>query len=91
MRNPFGIASHAMPIHVMAQAAGLRPGDFIHSFGVAHLHHPEQARLQLTREPRRLPKLRVHRAVRSRCDSAFRAIALGVRDPHPAIKAAAAV
>jgi thymidylate synthase len=77
----------------MAQAAGLQPGDFVHSFGDAdlHLNHLEQARHQLTREPRPLPKLRVHHAACSRGGSTFRDIAIETHDPHPAIKAPFAV
>jgi thymidylate synthase len=90
---PFNIASYALLTHMIAQGTGLQPGDFVHTLGDAHLYmnHLEQARLQLTREPRPLPKLRLNPAVRSVFDFAFDDIVIEDYNPHPVIKAPIAV
>ena len=78
---------------MVAQATGFQPGDFVHSFGDAHLYlnHIGQARLQLSREPRPLPRLRLDPAVRSLFDFTFDDIAVENYDPHPAVRAPVAV
>jgi thymidylate synthase len=90
---PFNIASYALLTHMMAQATGLSVGEFVHTLGDAHLYmnHEEQARLQLTREPRTLPTLRLNRDVRDVRAFQYEDIEVVGYDPHPAIKAPIAV
>jgi thymidylate synthase len=90
---PFNIASYALLTMMMARVAGLEPGEFIHTFGDAHLYlnHLEQADLQLTRTPRPLPRMQINPAVRSIFDFRFEDFGLTGYDPHPHIKAKVAV
>ena len=90
---PFNIASYSLLTLMVAQVCGLRPGSFVHTFGDLHLYsnHLEQARLQLSREPRPLPRLQINPAVRDIHDFKFEDFELTGYDPHPAIKAAIAV
>jgi len=90
---PFNIASYALLTHMVAQVCGLGVGDFVHTLGDAHLYnnHVEQARLQLTREPRQLPQLKLNPQVRSIFDFRYEDVAIEGYQPHPAIKADVAV
>lgn len=90
---PFNIASYALLTLMIAQVSELRPGEFIHTLGDAHLYsnHIEQAKLQLEREPRPLPQMRLDPSVKSLFDFRFEHFALEGYDPHPAIKAPVAV
>jgi thymidylate synthase len=90
---PFNIASYALLTHILAQVVGLKPGDFVHTLGDAHLYsnHFEQARLQLTRDPRALPRLVLNPEVATLEAFTFEDIAFEGYDPHPHIKAEVAV
>jgi thymidylate synthase len=90
---PFNIASYALLTAMMAQATGLAPGEFIHTLGDAHLYrnHFEQARTQLAREIRPLPKLTLDPSVKSVLDFRFNHVTIEGYDPHPHIRAEVAV
>jgi len=90
---PFNIASYALLTLMMAQVCGLQPGEFVHSFGDVHLYnnHIEQAKLQLTREPRALPTLEIDPTVQDLFAFRYEHFALKGYDPHPHIKAEVAV
>jgi thymidylate synthase len=90
---PFNIASYALLTLMMAQVTRLEPGEFVQTFGDAHLYlnHLEQADLQLARPPRALPRMEINPAVRSIFDFKFEDFALTGYDPHPHIKAVVAV
>lgn len=86
---PFNIASYALLLLMVAQVTGLKPGDFVHTLGDAHLYlnHMEQAAEQLARTPRPLPRMRLNPGVRSIFDFRYEDFALEDYDPWPAIKA----
>jgi thymidylate synthase len=90
---PFNIASYALLTMMVAQVTGLKPGDFVHSLGDAHLYsnHLEQARLQLTRPTRPLPAMKINPDVKDIFAFRYEDFSLEGYDPHPHIKAAVAV
>lgn len=90
---PFNIASYALLTMMMAQVCGLKPGEFIHTLGDAHLYsnHLDQAKLQISREPRALPTMKINPAVKDIFEFKFEDFELVGYDPHPAIKAEVAV
>jgi thymidylate synthase len=90
---PFNIASYALLIHMMAQDLGLGVGDFVHTLGDAHIYsnHMEQVQLQLSREPRALPTLKLNPSVKSLFDFRYEDVELVGYDSHPHIPAPVAV
>ena len=90
---PFNIASYSLLTMMVAQVTNLRPGDFVHTFGDLHLYlnHVEQAREQLSRECRQLPRMKLNPAVRDIDEFTFEDFELAGYDPHPSIKAPIAV
>jgi len=90
---PFNIASYAILTLMIAQACDLKPGDFVHTLGDAHLYsnHIEQAKLQLTREFRELPSMKINPLVKNIFDFKFEDFILENYNPHPHIKADVAV
>ena len=90
---PFNIASYALLTMMIAQVCGLKLGDFVHTFGDTHLYtnHLEQTREQLSRQPRKLPTMRLNPAVKNLFDFTYADFTLENYDPHPAIKAPVAV
>lgn len=90
---PFNIASYALLTMMVAQVCGLQPGEFIHTLGDAHLYrnHLDQARLQLTREPRALPRMILNPEVKNLEDFKYEDFTLEGYDPHPHIKAEVSV
>lgn len=90
---PFNIASYALLTHMVAQVTDLEVGDFVHTFGDAHLYsnHLEQADLQLARTPRALPKLTLNPEINDLFAFTYDDVTIGGYDPHPHIKAAVAV
>ncbi len=90
---PFNIASYALLLHMVAQVTGLKAGDFVHTLGDAHIYsnHIEQVKLQLTREPRPLPHLKMNPDVKDIFDFQYEDFELIDYNPHPHIKGAVAV
>ena len=90
---PFNIASYSLLTLMMAQVCGLKPGDFVHTFGDVHIYnnHVEQVKLQLSREPRQLPTMRLNPDVKSLFDFRYEDFTLENYDPYDAIKAAVSI
>ncbi len=90
---PFNIASYALLTLMVAQVTGLKPGDFVHTFGDAHIYsnHDEQVREQLAREPRPLPQMKLNPSRKELLEFVYEDFELVGYDPHPAIKAPVAV
>jgi len=90
---PFNIASYSLLTLMLAQACNLKPGEFVHTFGDAHLYlnHLDQTRLQLSREPRKLPVMKLNPEVKGIFDFKFSDFTLEGYDPHPHIKAPVAI
>jgi thymidylate synthase len=90
---PFNIASYSLLTLMVAQVCGLKPGEFVHTFGELHLYinHLDQAKLQLTRQPRPLPQMRLNSAVKNIHGFKYEDFELVGYDPHPSIKAPIAV
>ncbi|MBI2340049.1 MAG: thymidylate synthase [Deltaproteobacteria bacterium] len=86
---PFNMASYALLLMMMAQVTGLKPGYFVHTFGDTHLYlnHVEQAKLQISREPRSLPTMKINPGVKSIFEFKYEDFILENYNPHPAIKA----
>ncbi len=90
---PFNIASYSLLTIMVAQVCGLKPGDFVHTFGDTHLYlnHLDQAREQLSRQPRKIPTMRLNPAIKNLFDFTYTDFTLENYDPQPAIKAPIAV
>jgi len=90
---PYNIASYGLLTMMMAQVCGLKPGEFVHTYGDLHLYanHLEQAKLQLSREPRKLPTMKINLNIKNIFDFKFEDFTLVGYDPHPGIKAPIAV
>jgi thymidylate synthase len=90
---PFNIASYALLTCMIAQVSGLEPGDFVHTLGDVHLYlnHVDQARVQLSREPRALPRLVLDPSVRDLFAFRYEHVRVTGYEPHPAIPAPVAV